>query len=226
MALFLPGQIISDIRGKLGGSVFQKSAAGLTIRNKTSAVNRSTISQSVTRSIIKQVQNSWQTLTDDERNTWNSYQDFQGLKQKNIIGNKITGHQLFLKVNTKFLQYGQAVLTVPTFTKSPLTDADWFINIVGVELRLNCTRVMVPGDEFFYLQISSPLNNSVSASSQKKRLLIRATPANTRAVLNTEYIAMYGKLPIPGEKIFWRASLISLVNGLEYSVREFQQSTY
>src|SRR3990167_1454841 len=125
MALILPGTTIADIRGKIGGSVFQKSSAGISVRNKTSAVNPRSINQMSTRSIMKQVQNAWQNLTELERTTWQSYQNFQNQKQKNIIGNKINGHQLFLSINTKFAQYAQPLLTSPAFTKSPL-DAKTF----------------------------------------------------------------------------------------------------
>src|SRR3972149_7463964 len=123
MAL-VTSHIFSDIRGKVAGSVFQKSAAGLTFRKGVKAGNVKSPRQMITRNILKQVHNAWHNLTPNQRTTWSTYANFWSIKQQNIVGNQINGQQLFIKIHCKLFQYDKSVITNPTFNKELVPNAD------------------------------------------------------------------------------------------------------
>ena len=220
MAIIQTGAVIADVRGKIGGAVFQKSAAGLTLRNKTNAVNVNSALQNKTRGIIKNVHNSWQGLTDSGRATWTAYAKFWNLKQKNIIGNAINGQQLFLKINTKFLQYNQPLLTIPAFTKLLPQATVLSLTWGGGVMTVTSTPAAIPGDVFFYIKITGPKSLSSIANPKTYKIMNFVTTALPTEDITLLYLTEYGSLPPNPGKVYWYASQIGLLTGIETSVQE------
>ena len=96
MALIRTSTLISDIRGSVGGVVFQNNRAGLIVRKKTSAKNRETKAQNLQRNIIYNVQQQWSSLNPESQAQFNSLVKLAQVKQSNIIGRLINGQQLFV----------------------------------------------------------------------------------------------------------------------------------
>jgi hypothetical protein len=72
MAKIKLSAIMSEIRGKLNGSVFSKNRGGAYIRNKVTPSNPQTQSQMNVRGIFAGIASAWSTLTEDNRLSFNS----------------------------------------------------------------------------------------------------------------------------------------------------------
>jgi hypothetical protein len=114
--------LVSEIRGKLNGSVFTKNRSGLALRNKVTPVNRNTPDQSQIKALFTSFNQKWRTLSEDLQKAWNAaVQDF---KRTNIFGDSFTpsGMNLYTELNTNL-----AVIDQPEITKPPLP-----VNVPGI----------------------------------------------------------------------------------------------
>lgn len=158
MASIKTSGLISDIRGSINGSTFQRSASGLTMRNKPRSVGNGTQPQNLIRQYNAQLNFAWENLTDSQRKTWASFSVFtngQGKtnRQKNSAN---TGKTQFFAVNMWLLQYGKTIIESPTFSLPleavipcpPLfTESETLMNYVGdldTSQEILVTRVSLP----------------------------------------------------------------------------------
>jgi hypothetical protein len=105
--------LMSEMRGKLNGSVFTKNRYGMALRNKVTPVNRNTPDQSKIKALFTSFNQKWRTLTEDQQKAWNAaVQDF---KRTNIFGDSFTpsGMNLYTELNTSLAVIGQAEITKP-----------------------------------------------------------------------------------------------------------------
>ncbi len=105
--------LVSDMRGKLNGSVFTKNRFGAALRNKVTPVNRNSTDQAKIKSLFTSFNQKWRTLTGDQQKAWNSaVEDF---KRTNIFGDSIkpSGINLYSELNSNLAIIGQAEITTP-----------------------------------------------------------------------------------------------------------------
>jgi hypothetical protein len=105
--------LVSEMRGKLNGSVFTKNRYGNSLRNKVTPVNRRTASQQSIKAMFTQFSQKWRSLTDAQQKAWNSaVEDF---RRNNIFGDSIkpTGSNLYCELNSNLALVGANELTEP-----------------------------------------------------------------------------------------------------------------
>jgi hypothetical protein len=105
--------LISEMRGKLNGSVFTKNRYGNSLRNKVTPVNRRTSFQATIKTLFTSFNQKWRSLTADQQKAWNAaVEDF---KKTNIFGDsyKPSGINLFSELNTNLALIGSAEIDKP-----------------------------------------------------------------------------------------------------------------
>ena len=74
MALIVPGPLVGDISGSVGGTTFARNAGGLYARRRTVPVNPSSTYQGTVRSALSSLVARWYTiLTAAQREAWANY---------------------------------------------------------------------------------------------------------------------------------------------------------
>lgn len=129
------GAIITDIKGKIGGTVFKGTKSGAAIQNKTRKRSSSTSSGKLTkadagRTIANQrnlgaIATAWRALDQADRDAWiAAAPDFPFI---NRFGESYTGsgYQLYMQCNTNILNVGATVIDVPPST-APIADTPVF----------------------------------------------------------------------------------------------------
>lgn len=111
MAKALWGLPISEVRGHVAGTTFQRTQYGACIQNKVSQKFRRSASQSSVRQGIKQASGAWSSLTQAQRNSFLS-NNYQG----------ITGFNLFQFINARRPRYGLPFVTTFPVPPSMLTE--------------------------------------------------------------------------------------------------------
>jgi len=112
MAKIKYSALVSDMRGKLNGSVMSKNRSGSYVRNKVTPSNPQTSAQMLIRGIFSEITKGWSQLSEVERQSWeNSVEAYQGT---NIFGDvvKPSGKTLFQKLNQNLMISGQASVSV------------------------------------------------------------------------------------------------------------------
>ena len=121
--------LVSDMRGKLNGSVFARNRGGLYLRTKVTPTNPQTAYQQAARNILGALSQAWKSLTVGERLSWtNAVTNFQ---TTDVFGDikSPSGLNLFVRLNANLGNVGIAQINVapqpsgakqvPVFTIAP-----------------------------------------------------------------------------------------------------------
>lgn len=104
MAIIVPGPMIAEARGKMGGQVFSRNGGGMYVKGFAAPVNPSTALQQDVRSIWSILSNAWwDVLTAAQRTAW---EDLAAANpQTNSLGQSITlsGLNMYMKFNQQRL---------------------------------------------------------------------------------------------------------------------------
>jgi hypothetical protein len=207
------GIAITEISGKLAGTVFARNGAGLSTRNRVKGTNPRTNLQTTQRAKFSSNAGGWRGLTDAERKSWNLAAASGEWPYKNRLGEtqQPSGSQLYNRLNDTITSVGGAVITTPplkvsftAITLGALTSASG-----TPSLSLAFTGVL-GSDEGLVITATYGLSPGVSRPSRfnKVAYYTSTTPAN----LLTGYQAVYGN-PIEGTRIFVRAEIVNELTG-------------
>jgi len=204
MALVKTSALVSDIRGKLGGSVFQNSASGLVIRNLTKCKNKASKLQQEQRAATNQAQKDWQALNSSNRAKYKSLGQLAQIRQKNIYKRLVSAHSLFIKSNSVLIRYGLSSVSNPALNQSEITPIVATLTNNAGSLILGLDRNLVFADELLVLFISSPVIDSISTPRNRMRLIV-FTQSSTNSFDITSVIAnVFGAVPSTDEFVFMK----------------------
>lgn len=132
MAIVKYSAAISEIRGKVGGAVFQRCGQSLSLRSNPSHIYARSESAVNSRSKFASLANSWNQLTQSQRNSFTAAASSYPTYDK--WGNSIilTGYQLYIYVN-RYAYFGDYDPTVSGFSYVPLDD----INFTGDDMFIS-----------------------------------------------------------------------------------------
>lgn len=150
------GAIVVDGRGKLGGHVFTKTRSGATMRTKVTPVNPQSSAQAAARSRLGGNSMAWGSLTEAQRESWNSLASETG--KTNVFGDQYfpTGKNLFTSVNNNLLMIGK-----PTLQTAIKPEALPFITDMSVAILKSASTIT--------------LNVSFEGSANKCTLVVEAS---------------------------------------------------
>ena len=200
--------IVSDMRGKHGGSVFSKSSSGNTMRIKSGVRNPQTEAQLRIRRAFTFISSSWRGLSIQQIEQWNIAA--AAVRRTNSMGVAyyMSGKAYFQHISSIALLLGLPLPTVPPSPgayKSPVpTVVD--DNVAGTA-TLSLSRAMVEG-EYIIFKGTGYLSRGVSNVHKKPHKIINIwdytieTPINIQPfITNTFPAPPVGMNPLFG-KIF------------------------
>jgi hypothetical protein len=209
------GAIVVDGRNKIGGHVMSKNRAGAYMRTKVSPVNPRSSSQSNVRERLSSISSSWRSLQPAEILAWNAAVD--AWKKTDIFGDlkKPSGFNLFQRLNNNI-----ALMAFPAITTPPVPVAVSAFNtfaaavVSGTSVTLTWLPDALSGNEKILLSATPGLSKGVSfAKSQFRVIATDVTGADTPYTATTDYIAVFGSVPVTGKKVFFELKVINTVTG-------------
>ena len=216
MAIIKTSGLISSIRGKVGGSIFQLSRSGNILKSLTIPVNRRTLLQNKTRNNTFIILQKWLGLSDAQRTVWSAYVQYNPILQKNGLNLHITGHQAFIKFNSYRLEYNLPFLIAPIFNKCDLTPITITITTNGVVLTATIDRPLISAEEFAILFLTVRFPSSVNNPGSRYKIINFTTTDADTFDITSEYVAVFGRVPQPGETIFMKYTNASKLSGLPF----------
>lgn len=219
MARIKTSAIISDITGKLNGSVFQRNQGGLSVRNQSGRINSNTARSNFRKVGISIVQTAWQQLSTSDRVLWSTYATYLNKKQKKNPTLAINGHQLFININSLRLDLSTAnpifsppLLTTPILQPPPppalITNLAINFGDITVTLDTNIdnTKMVV------ILFLSRPLTASQQSPNQKMLLMKSATDNGFDFICTNYYTEVYGRSLQVGEYVQTKLAIYNTDN--------------
>lgn len=216
MALIIPSAIISEIRGKVGGSVFQRSRSGIILRANTTPVNKNSNLQNTARAVSFNVLQEWTRLTDAQRSSWDRFVQYLPIQQKNIKVLYITGQQAFIKFNSYRLHYSLSILTTPRFNKCALTPITLNVTSNGAVMWAAANRALVSANEFIVLFITVIFPSSVNNPGARYKLVKFVTTDTDQFNITSYYTGLFGRIAQPGETLFIKYTNVSKLSGYPF----------
>lgn len=207
--------LVSEMRGKLNGSVFSRNRGGAYLRTKITPLNPQTLAQTLVRSSFTAVSQAWKALTQQQRDAWDS-------SVNNFIGTDVFGDQktpsgfnLFMKLNKNLLDVNEATLVLPpvpsavqAFTSlavvadtgaGTLTVTASDPNTADTAVKVFATAGVSPGKSF--------------VKSEFRQISVHAPAGTAIAVYTAQYIATFGSLPSAGLKVFIKYVPVNINTG-------------
>lgn len=220
MAKITPGSIVSQVSGKLAGSVFLKGAGKAVIRQRVTGTKKQPISKSsisVTQQRFISFARNWRTLTEAQRTAWNEmasrYETTDKLGQVVIP----TGLQLYSKLNAGRILNGVAVTATPfPPARFPSMIIDAVTIVAGVSFTVSFTKTASLDVVNFLFRASLPVSAGRSRIRLSELKLISApgsfifSPISLQSAYALRQISTAGK---QGMKIFVSMQAIGFQNG-------------
>ncbi|MEE8209004.1 MAG: hypothetical protein V3T88_08665 [Nitrosomonadaceae bacterium] len=208
--------LVSDIRGKIGGTVFQQSRGGLIIRNQPGKINRNSNRDTTSRNVLNSVVANFDRLSVSNQLVWTRFVEFSELKQKRTKDLFVSGRDAFIKFNYYRLRYAFPILTTPEFVKCVATPVTIDISTTGAVLTITTSRAMIPAEEFIILSLTNVYRSAVNNPGSAFKLIVFATTATNTFDVTAEYLAIFGITPQPGQRIFMQYTNASLQSGAPF----------
>lgn len=168
-ALILPGPMIAEARGSVGGTVFSRNRTGAYTRNRSIPVNPGSVGQDQVRLGLSAANVVWvEVLDDEQRDLWGDYA--ANVPKTNKVGQTFnaTGQNWFIGTFVKRFRAGLSpVLDAPTiFDRGPTDET------IAIEANVTNQQLIVTFDDTMdwcdtdgaalIVQASGPVNPTVN----------------------------------------------------------------
>lgn len=197
MAKIKYSALVSDMRGKLNGSVMSKNRSGSYVRNKVTPSNPQTTAQMMIRGIFSEITKAWSNLTEAQRQSWeNSVEAFQGT---NIFGDSVkpSGKTLFQKLNQNLMITGQAsVTTCPAPAELPYASLnDVVFDVSDESLTIN-TSGQTTGSKVIVFATAPLTQGTKFVKNKLRKIVVLDGNDGLTADVYLEYQAKFGNLAL------------------------------
>lgn len=214
MARVYYSALVDRVVGPVGGSLFQGGAGGPILRHRCPPVVRNTGRQNKRKVAMAKLQFEWSDLTEDQRDLWNVYRQYNPFHQKHRKTLFINGQQAFLKINAYRLMYSLTILKEPQFLKCDLPPIDADLRQTGANLFLDLDRATVGANEFVILQITIPLRITWNNPRNMLRILEFVTANAASYNITSEYLTLFSKNTVAGDTVFFKYTNMDKRSGL------------
>lgn len=227
MAKIKLGSNLADIRGKLNGHVFSKNRNGNYVKTKTNPINRRTTAQGAVRAFFSTLTKGWRSLTDAQRESFNTA--VENFRKHNSLAESIvlTGHQLYIALNRNLQTIGSALITSApaVITVDPITSASVDADVSDATQMLTYAPA-IPAGQKMVVYATRPLSAGKKSNSQDyKQIGVYVTADASPLDITTEYEAIFGAgWKVAGQKIFYKLKEVSTTTG-ESTVDTFINTT-
>lgn len=214
MAKVKLGGVIGDLRGKVGGSAFVKSAGGLILRNVPTPVNPDSLLQSSRKNITAGLQWEWQRLTQAQRDCWVQWTKLNPIAQIRDTDLVINAQQTFIKLNFYRVLYDLAVIKDPVFNTNIIEPLDATLFLSAGNLILSPARTLNDSTELFILlltfRVAPTINNP---GTTFKAIVFEQSPGGNFYNITAEYKAIFGIELVATEQLFMRFTTADKISG-------------
>jgi len=208
--------LVSDMRGKLNGSVASKNRGGSYLRNKVTPVNPNTSYQVAQKNRLTTQAQAWRGLTDAQRLAWNSA--VSNFARTDIFGDlkNPSGFNLFCKLNSNLTMVGVAAINTPPTSTSVLNVSLGTLTAANGVPALSLTLSgAVPAGTEMVVNGTAPLSAGKSFVRSELRKFTTAAPAATSPVnLLASWNTKFGSMGAAGTKIFVEIYFINKTTGV------------
>ena len=212
---YLPSIAFEEMSGSAKGVTASKTRGRKYIRNRGYGGSVRTSGQASVKAVFKQLSQAWQSLTNEQILAWNSAA--QSAEAKSVLGTKtkITGANLFMRLNYWVVFCQGSIMTAPpalTGVDAPaaatltLTDEAFTLKLDSIPSSVTNLKLIICA--------SAPQSNGISkAYSKAAEFIAPQTPVTTAIALKTAYDGKYGAPSSGAPKVFVKYFYVNTATG-------------
>ncbi len=212
---YTPSIAFDEFAGSAKGVTAAKSRGRKYIRNKGYGNSSNTASQGDIKAIFSQLAKCFKSLTQAQIAAWNSLAQTQ--EGKSILGSKakISGLNLYLRLNHWIVACcGTALVTPPVLSGVP---APSIATLSLTASAFTLTLASIPDDVSdlkLIIKASMPQSNGITDAYAKASIIAEPqTPVTTAIALKTSYDAKYGAPSTTQSKVFVKWFYVNTTTG-------------
>lgn len=209
--------LVSQVSGKLNGSVFARNKGGQVLRTKVTPINPSTPHQTAQRAIVSDLSKAWtNTLTDAQRAAWKAFGQVIG--QKNIFGNNLilSGMATFQRINIIIITAGGTQVNAPPSDQNVVAMLTLALtaNHTGPALTIAFTPTPLVAPQGAYIFATPAMSAGISNVSNKLRFISYVSAMASGASILTAWQNRFGTFPAAaGPRISVSVNVVSTTTG-------------
>ena len=220
MALIQLSAVVSDIKGKIGGTTFKGGAGGSHVMQRKSYRKNATTNNSTPyilsitpKAAINLCSQAWQGLTASQQKAWSA--NAVGSPYKNKLGQTKTysGYVFFMSINVKLAMLNLAVQIIPPplgLTLSCGNVSGSYSIAIGSVFYSQATPVT--GSMVLVVEMSRPLSTGRQAQVSDYKVVSKRVGVGSFPLDVTDgYLAAFGEVLVGGV-IFIRSYMVNTTN--------------
>ena len=199
---YIPSIAFEEMSGSAKGVTAAKTMGRKYIRNKGYGGGVRTAAQAAVKSVFKQLSQSWKSLSNEQILAWTSLAQSQAGRSVLGTSSKITGSNLYMRLNYWIVYCGGEALTVPPTLR-------------GVEAPSGAAiSLTAEADLKLVIMASAPQSNGVTrAYSKAVGIGTPKDPVSDEYDLKAEYDARHGAPSDAAPKVFMKWFFVDTTTG-------------
>jgi len=216
MAKFIPGPAVASVSGSVGGTVFSRNRGGAYMRNRAVPITSTTSYALAAKTRLADASQDWQGLTAAQRASWRALADSQPVINSLGAQVRLTGHQLYVGVNSRLAADGQSAITDPPIIPAPdpLTSMSATYDIGTGAMEITFAPTPLPAG--VKLWILAALTNSPGINFVQNLLRFIGTSAAAQASAYDYETLITARLgaPVVGQQVHLQVATFDTATGL------------
>ncbi len=198
------GMGVTEGRGRIGGNIASRNGSGAYLKKFTNPTNPQSTAQMDVRSLFSTVAQGWRTLTQAQRDEWNTTAPLR--PQEDSLGNEffLSGFGLYAKFNNALRQLGIAGIGSPAAlgTVVELDDLALVVADAAATATLTWTTAQ-PTTQSMGIFATAGLSAGAESTKQEFKLVsvFAGDGILVTVEFSTAYEAVFGTLPALGERM-------------------------
>lgn len=213
---FVPSFAFEDLSGSAKGVTAAKSRGRRYLRSKGYGSSANTASQSSVKVVFKSLAQSWKNLTNAQINAWNNLAQSQS--GRSVLGStaKITGANLYMRLNYWIVSCGGTALQNPPVLKGVEAPAraSFLLNPEAIDFELNSLPTVDAAELRLVIQASAPQSNGISNAYKKATTIGLPRVATTASHdIMDDYLVKFGTPTLSSPKVFFKWFFVNITTG-------------
>ncbi len=212
---YIPSIAFEEMSGSAKGVTAAKTRGRKYIRNKGTGSAVRTVAQASVKSVFRQLSQSWKSLTNEQILAWNSLALTQAGRSVLGSSSKITGSNLYMRLNYWIVFCGGTALANPPALSGVEAPSAADLNLTSVAFTFTLEESPVNGADLkLIIQASAPQSNGVTKAYSKASAIGSPRLAEAGDVnLKADYDAKYGAPTAAAPKVFVKWFFVNTKTG-------------
>ena len=212
---YVPSIAFEEMSGSAKGVTAAKTRGRKYIRNRGYGGNTRTEFQSSVKSVFKQLSQAWQGLTNAQILAWNSAAG--SAEAKSVLGSKtkISGSNLFMRLNYWVVYCGGNILTTPPVLGGVDAPSEAVITLTADKFTFELEYApAAAADLRLIVQASAPQSNGVTRAYAKAATIGGARACSTDEIdIKADYDEKNGAPSAAAPKVFMKYFFVNTKTG-------------